>query len=262
MAHLPREPEAFGEQVLAILRRHWPDRAVELTGPFDLIVDGRHLGLENVYRMVLGDPERGTDIVEDYLEKILDGDELGTSVIPWELARHRIMPRIQPEAIFRQLDREQVAHVPWVNGTVIVFVLDMPQVTVSLTVEQAVRWGVDMDTLDEIARRNLEKYSPELKIQVVESRDGGRAAILNEYDGYDAARVLLGKLHERLAPELDGDFLVATPARDMFVALTANPPEFVDRLRKRVAQDYRRLPYPITRELFLVTRDGVAGTAA
>jgi uncharacterized protein YtpQ (UPF0354 family) len=262
MAHLPREPEAFGEQVLAILRRHWPDREVELTGPFDLIVDGRHLGLENVYRMVLGDPERGTDIVEDYLEKILDGDELGTNVIPWELARHRIMPRIQPETIFRQLDREQVAHVPWVNGTVIVFVLDMPQVTVSLTVEQAVRWGVDMDTLDEIARKNLEKYSPELKIQVVESRDGGRAAILNEYDGYDAARLLLGKLHERLAPELDGDFLVAAPARDMFVALTANPPEFVDRLRKRVAQDYRRLPYPITRELFLVTRDGVAGTAA
>ncbi len=262
MAHLPREPEAFGEQVFAILRRHWPDREVELTGPFDLIVDGRHLGLENVYRMVLGDPERGTDIVEDYLEKILDGDELGTSVIPWELAKQRIMPRIQPETIFRQLDREQVAHVPWVNGTVIVFVLDMPQVTVSLTVEQAVRWGVDMDTLDEIARRNLEKYSPELNIQVIESRDGGRAAILNEYDGYDAARLLLGRLHERLAPELDGDFLVATPARDMFVAMTSNPPDFVDRLRKRVAQDYRRLPYPITRELFLVTRDGVAGTAA
>ncbi len=262
MPHLPREPEAFGEQVLAILRRHWPDREVELTGPFDLIVDGRHLGLENVYRMVLGDPERGTDIVEDYLEKILDGDELGTSVIPWELAKQRIMPRIQPETIFRQLDREQVAHVPWVNGTVIVFVLDMPQVTVSLTVEQTIRWGVDMDTLDEIARTNLERYSPELRIQVIESRDGGRAAILNEYDGYDAARLLLGKLHERLAPELDGDFLVATPARDMFVAMSANPPHFVERLRKRVAQDYRRLPYPITRDLFLVTRDGVAGTAA
>ena len=129
--------------------------------------------------MVLGDPERGTDIVEDYLEKILDGDEMGTDVIPWELAKQRIMPRIQPETIFRQLYREQVAHVPWVNGTVIVFVLDMPQVTVSLTVEQAVRWGVDMDTLDEIARRNLERYSPELLIQVIESRDGGRAAILN-----------------------------------------------------------------------------------
>ena len=262
MAHLPREPEAFGEQILAIIQRHWPDREATLTGPFDLVVDGRHLGLENVYRMVLGDPERGTDIVEDYLEKILEGDEIGTGMLPWELARQRIMPRIQPESIFRQLDREQVAHVPWVNGTVIVFVLDMPQVTVSLTVEQTLRWGVDMEQLDEIARKNLERYSPDLRIQLIESRDGGRAAILNEYDGYDAARLLLGRLHERLAPELDGDFLVATPARDMFVAMTADPPEFVDRLRERAAQDYRRLPYPITRDLFVVTRDGVAGTAA
>lgn len=262
MAHLPREPEAFGEHVLTLLKRTWPEHEAFLTGPFDLVVNGRHLGLENVYRMVLGDPERGTEIVEDYLEKILEGDELGAAVLPFDLARQRIMPRIQPEAIFKQLDRDQVAYIPWVNQTVIVFVLDLPQVTISLTVEQAVRWGVSMDELDEIARKNLERYSPDLQIQLIESKDGGRAALVSEYDGYDAARLLLGRLHERLAPELDGDFLVATPARDMFVAMTAEPNHFVDRLRKRVEQDYRRLPYPITRDLFLVTRDGVAGTAA
>ena len=41
------------------------------------------------------------------------------------------------------------------------------------------------------------------------------------------------------------------------------PHEHLDRLtrlRKRVESDYRRLPYPITEELFVVTRDGVAGT--
>ena len=48
MAALPREPEAFGEQVFAILRRNWPDHDVILTGPFDLVVNGRHLGLENL----------------------------------------------------------------------------------------------------------------------------------------------------------------------------------------------------------------------
>ncbi len=262
MSTLPREPEAFGEQVLEILRHQWPDHEAVLTGPFDLVVDGRHLGLENLYRMVLGAPDRGTEIVEDYLEKIFDGDETGSTPIPWDLAKTRVMPRIQPESIFQQLDRSQVAHVPWVNGTVIVFVVDMPQVTVSITVEQVVRWGTSMDELDEIARANLERYSPDLQIQLIESEDGGKAAILGEHDGYDAARVLLGRLHERLAPELDGDFLVAMPSRDMFVAMTANPEGFVERLRKRVDQDYRRLPYPITRELFLVTRDGVAGTAA
>jgi hypothetical protein len=40
------------------------------------------------------------------------------------------------------------------------------------------------------------------------------------------------------------------------------PDPFVGRLKQRVEDDFRRLPYPITRELFYVTRDGVAGTAA
>ena len=45
MAHMPREPEAFGEQVAKILRRHYPERTVDLCGPLDLILNGKHLGL-------------------------------------------------------------------------------------------------------------------------------------------------------------------------------------------------------------------------
>jgi hypothetical protein len=36
----------------------------------------------------------------------------------------------------------------------------------------------------------------------------------------------------------------------------------VERLQQRVKLEYRRLPYPITSSLFVVTRDGVAGTMA
>jgi uncharacterized protein YtpQ (UPF0354 family) len=257
---MPREPEAFGEQVAKILRRHFPDRAIELAGPMDLILNGKHLGLNNLYRMVMCDPHRGVEIVENYLERLVEGDNLGAMPLPLSVAKPRIMPRIQPESIFEQLDREQVAHLPFVNDTVIVYVIDLPHMTVSITVEQMMKWGLQAEDLDEIARRNLSLYSPELKIQVVDSTEGGRAAILAEHDGYDAARILLGALHERLAPELHGDFYVATPARDMFLAMSYEPKEFVDRINKRVQLDYRRLPYPITDALFVVTRDGVAGT--
>ena len=83
---------------------------------------------------------------------------------------------------------------------------------------------------------------------------------LHALRGYDAARLLLGDLHRRLAAKLGGDFYVATPARDMFVAMSLGPDEFVGRLRERVDDDYTRMPYPISRELFYVTLDGVAGT--
>ncbi len=262
MAHMPREPEAFGEHVARILKRHYPDRTIELVGPLDLILSGKHLGLENLYRMVLHEPDRGVEMVENYLERLIEGDTLSCMPLPLSVAKPRIMPRIQPLTIFEHLDREQVAHVPFVNDTVVVFVLDMPQMTVSITVEQMLRWGLQVDDLDTISRENLDSYAPDLQIQLVDSSEGGRAAIVSQQDGYDAARLLLDSLHDRLAPQLNGDFYAAAPARDMFLAMTCDPDEFVERLRHRVEQEYKRLPYPITDELFVVTRDGVAGTKA
>ena len=262
MSHMPREPEAFGEQVAKILKRHYPERNVELAGPLDLVLSGKHLGLENLYRMVLHEPERGMELVENYLDRLIEGDSLSAMPLPLSVAKPRIMPRIQPESIFNHLDREQVAYVPFVNGTVVVFVLDMPQMTVSITIEQMMRWGLQVDDLDVISRENLDTYAPDLQIQLVDSQEGGRAAIVSRQDGYDAARLLLGSLHNRLAPELNGDFFAAAPARDMFLAMTTSPEDFVDRLQERIQREFKRLPYPITDSLFVVTRDGVAGTRA
>jgi len=262
MARMPHEPEAFAEQVAQMLRRLQPDHAIDLVGPRELIVDGRRLDLDNLYRLVNHDPDRGLEIVEHYLDQLFAGDAFTLSAVNFDFARPRIMPRIQPETIFQHLNRNQVAHVPFVNGTAIVFVIDLPQMTVSVTTEQIVRWGITPDELEALSRENLDTYAPQLELQVVESKEGGRAAILAEQDGYDAARLLLSDLHRRLAPQLGGDFYVATPARDMFVALSANPHPFIHRLKDRVSQDYRRLPYPITADLFYVTRDGVCGTGA
>ncbi len=260
MGNMPREPEAFGERVARILHQQFPERAVELAGPLDLILNGKHLGLDNLYRMVQHQPDQGLEIVENYIDRLIEGDTLSAMPLPLSVAKPRIMPRIQPLSIFEHLDREQVAHVPFVNDTVIVFVIDMPQMTVSITVEQLVRWGLQSEDLDIIARENLARYAPDLQIQLVDSNEGGRAAIVARQDGYDAARLLLDKLHHRLAPELHGDFYVATPSRDMFLALSCDPQDFVDRLHKRISLDFKRLPYPITSQLFVVTRDGVAGT--
>lgn len=260
MPRMPHEPEAFAEQVATMLRRLQPSHTVQLVGPRELIVNGRRLDLENLARLVNRDPDRGTDIVEHYLEHLFSGESSALTSAGFDFAKPRIMPRIQPETIFNHLSREQVAYVPFVNGTVVVFVLDLPHMTVSVTTEQMVRWGVDAEELEDIARRNLDRYVPELSVQIVESREGGKAAIVSEQDGYDAARLLLSGLHRRLGPQLGGDFYVATPARDMFIAFTGGPEPFVRRLTGRVSQDFRRLPYPITDHLFFVTRDGVAGT--
>jgi uncharacterized protein YtpQ (UPF0354 family) len=212
--------------------------------------------------MVNHEPERGEEIVEHYLDQLFAGDAANLGHMSLEFARPRIMPRIQPDSIFNHLSREMVAHVPFVNDTVVVFVIDLPQMTVSITTEQMIRWGMCIEELEEQARTNLEDYAPELELQVVTSKEGGKAIILSEQDGYDAARLLLSDLHKRFAPRLGGNFLVGLPARDMFLAMTQGPDPFVKRLVDRVEHDYKRLPYPITSDLFLVTPDGVAGMRA
>jgi uncharacterized protein YtpQ (UPF0354 family) len=260
MARLPKEREAFAEHVFEILSRLKPQLDVELAGASELVVDGRRLDLENLARLVATDEDRGVEIVEQYLDHLFDEDTFSVGAMPWDVARTRIMPRIQPETIFEHLSRELVAHVPFVNDTVVVFVIDLPNMTVSITTEQMLRWGKTIDDIEEAARDNLDNYSPTLEFRTLHSDEGGKAVLLSLQDGYDASRLLMSELYRTLAPEFGGDFLVATPSRDMFLAVSRDPDAFIERVRERVADDYCRLPYPITDRLFYVCRDGVAGT--
>lgn len=262
MTSLPRDPLAFAQRVAGMLKQLRPNYSVDLTGSRELLVNGRRLDLDNLFRMVAHEPERADEIVEHFLEQLFSGDGLELGDVDFEFARPRVMPRIQPDSIFEHLSRDLVAHVPFVNGTVIVFVIDLPQMTVSITADQMLRWGVGPDDLEQIARQNLEAYDPDTSFEVIESRDGGRAVVVAQQDGYDAARLLLGDLHAKLSPSLGGNFYVAVPARDMMIAFSTEPPAFVARLIRRIDEDHRRMPYPITPQLFYVTRDGVAGSVS
>ena len=262
MATMPTEPEAFAEQVMRLLARRHPELTLELPTASEAVIEGRRIDLENLRRLAAQAEDRGDEIVQEYLEQILGGEAREAEVLPFELARRLIMPRIHHEAIFDRLDAEQVAYAPFVNDTVVVFVIDLPHCTVSVTVEQLVRWRTDVEELDRLARANLRECSRDLEPRRLEAETGGRAVVLSERDGYDAARLLLTDLHPSLAPDLGGDFLVATPARDRFVAVSLDPEPFIEKVHERVEREYRRLPYPITTRFFYVTRDGVAGTAA
>ena len=154
MPGMPGEPEAFAQQVAAMLRDIKPDCEVELTGPRELLVNGRRLDLENVYRMVSTEPDRGSEIVRHYLGQLFATEAESVSGMTLDFARPRIMPRIQPVSIFEHLDEQMDAHVPFVNDTVIVFVTDLPQMTVSITTEQLLKWGVFTEEDAEFALKN------------------------------------------------------------------------------------------------------------
>ena len=130
----------------------------------------------------------------------------------------------------------------------------MPQMTVSITIEQIVRWGLH-------ARRPRHDRPREPRPLRPGSRDPARRLRRGRPRRH---RRPAGRLRRRPAPAR----LAARAARPGAARATSTSPRrpatcswrsrsarrFVDRIQKRVEQDYRRLPYPITSDLFVVSR--------
>lgn len=259
MSTVPREPEAFTEHVARLFGRLVDRTSIEIVGPLEMRIDDHAVELDDIHKaaLVLTDADACEPMIERFIDASLAAWRIERTPIPFEVARAKILPVI---ASLDQLSRhpeEHVAAQPFVNDTYILYVLDLSGASVPVTIEQLVRWGIEMEAIDTIARKNLAAFQPELELKLFNG-DAGAAALFNVGDGYDASRLLLDQLHGQLAPELGGDFLVAIPTRDVFLAFPTGPDPFVDRLRERVLVDYKKLPYPITENLFLVTLDGVA----
>ena len=261
MHEVPREPEAFTEFVARQFKQHLGRLKIRITGPLELTIDGRRIDLDDLHRATLQADEESLDLIRRFADAYLAAVRVEQTPLPFDAVRHRIMPRIQPLSFFRGKRSDFFAASPFVNDTVILYVMDLNGTATPITTEQLIHWGLSAQEMDELARENLADHQPELELTVLQGEDGA-AAVFNTGDGYDAARLLLGQLHDRLAPEFGPEFLVAIPTRDVFVAFPLDSRDFIHRLRQRIRTDYRKLPYPITEDLFLVARDGVAGWAA
>ena len=154
------------------------------------------------------------------------------------------------------------SHVPFVNDTVILLYRDYETSMTSLTKENLLKWNTTLEEAEQIARENLEAQTSYEDILLVESKEGPEVAISSQEDGYDSSRLLLPGFHARLSPRLGREFYVSIPIRDQLIAFPMKPLSLVDKIITRAKKDYDNLPYPITPGLFIVTRDGIAGTVS
>ena len=152
-----------------------PETRIDSSGDqAELVINDRRFDLENSNRLCERDPDRTNDIINHYLTQLHDNTlEVELYSQSFDRARNCIMPRLQPVSIFQHLSREQVACSPLVGDLVIMYVIDFPNMTVSVTTEQMIKWGTTIDDLHELAIRNLATYASEFRISVVESKEGG-----------------------------------------------------------------------------------------
>ena len=255
MSALPREE--FVEQVFQIVRAKFP--LVKMAGgdePFTVRVNGNLVPLENLYRMSVLKPEDMKHNVERWLVELLRAAEgMPDQQLSFEELKGRVYPMILPE---NSPAHEGVVSESLVEGLRIGYAIDNDRTIAYIAQELFKKWGVTEDDLHKAALDNLVKRSEQMSAHAAQDEDGRISLIIFQtMDGYDASRVLLPTLHEKLREHLGSPFCAGIPNRDILLCFR-NDEETVGRLRAQIADDYQKMPHQVTDQLLLVTADGIA----
>ncbi len=126
-----------------------------------------------------------------------------------------------------------------------------------VTGADAERWGKDLQTLHDVAVKNLSALDWPKKLEGSRERDGGRLVLVVTSDGLAASRLLHPDLHRLFGGPLGSPFRAGIPDRDTLV-LYSDKPGLRRRIERQLRKDHKTSGYPITYRPFLVTADGIA----
>jgi uncharacterized protein YtpQ (UPF0354 family) len=257
MSQLSREQ--FVQQVIEVVRDRFPAAKVaRAEQPFSLRVNGQLASMENVYRSALLQPEHTDGIIEQWMKEMIHASE-GTpdQHAPYEKLAERIMPVVLREGTVDPQTSLMVTQ-PLVSGLNVGYVVDSDRSFWYIPRAAFDSWGISVDDLHEKALGNLVDRSQAISAHAAQDPDGKINLILFQTgDGFDASRILLPTLNERLREHLGSPFLAGIPNREILLCFRDDE-ETLTRLRDQIKSDYKQMPHPITDRLLLVTPDGIA----
>lgn len=226
--------------------------------PFSLIINGFPAPLENLYRLSSLRPEDTNRHLERWVVELLRAseghpDHSGT----YEQLKERIMPMVIPQGA-GYLQPATMVSQPFVADLLIAYAIDQDRTIDYIPQGRFGQWNVSLDDLHETALKNLVQRSSAIEAHAAPDERGEISLIVFQtMDGYDASRILLPTLHERLRGHLGSPFAAAIPNRDILLCFR-NDDETVEKYRKQIRTDYQQMPHQVTSALLLVTRDGIA----
>jgi uncharacterized protein YtpQ (UPF0354 family) len=204
--------------------------------------------------------DRQQAAIVDYVSQLLErvgkaGDANRTS---WAEMSKLLRPRLVAPSI-RQAAPTVLLRA-FATGALNAYVLDHGRQVEYVQRDMLKPWNVDSLQVHDAAVANLEALSEGVEIELSQARGGGRFAVIDTDDSYDAARLALPRFRGRLLVALGTPIFVGIPNRDFLVAWSADAPFAV--FADQVAKDSRERPYPITDTIFRVDRDGVRAVTA
>jgi uncharacterized protein YtpQ (UPF0354 family) len=251
--------EQFAQQVIDLVKARFPlVKIARAEQPFALKINGQVASLENLFRSTKLKPEDMKHNVERWAVELLRAAEGSPDQgADFDTLSPRILPMILSQ---QQFDPQSLSMItqPLVADLHIAYAIDSDRTIAYIPRAQFDAWKISLDDLHNKAIENLVSRSESIAAHAAPDEQGRVSLILFQtMDGFDASRVLLPTLHERLREYLGSPFAAAIPNRDILLCFR-NDTDVIDNLRKQVATDYQNMPHQVTDKLLLVTQDGLA----
>jgi len=249
--------EQFVNEVLQLVGDKFPLVKISRADKaFSMRVNGHVASLENLYRMSLLRPESTRRQVERWMVELLRAAEGSPDL---DGTFEELQPRIMPMVVAENADPRHIAVMqPLIPGLSIAYGIDNDRTISHVTRKRLQKWKVTVEELHETAITNLTAKSQPIAAHAAQDDQGKMELILFQtMDGYDASRILLPDLNQKLREHLGSPFAAAIPNRDILLCFRDDEAT-VAHLRPQIAKDFAQMPHQITDEILLVTPDGIA----
>jgi uncharacterized protein YtpQ (UPF0354 family) len=248
-------PSEFTSEFASAMRKADSSLQVEVVAELELKItpsngNARTSFLNNAYDTYKQDPEAKDDLIARFVTVGLavdnDVDFHRTRIVPIVKDRPWIEEVQQASLkakgskplslVFEDLNEELV----------VIYALDSPTNIRYLTPDDLQREGLEVTHLRTLACDNLRKLLPELK------RHGDNGFYMFTADGsYEASLILFEKLWTDKELKVDGEVVIAIPARDVLIVTGSNNAPGLTRMRQTVEKIAAEAPYRLTTKLFI-----------
>jgi hypothetical protein len=265
--HPPVAAEEFTQRAAEVYAETLDKEAPAILRPLELSTGEKSvLRLDNAYIGYLDawDNDHRTDPVEllkSWLE-LLWGEQ-DKQLGPFEEVRGIIYPVVRA-AGYGSETKVPVLRRELVPGDLdVLVVVDTGRTLRFVSRDDIERWeGTDEEDVYFYARENLSALSQDMNLQALADNEGNpRAVIVATHDSYDASRLVLPELYNKLSEVIGPNLLAGVPNRDFMIVLNADDAELVENVSAQVKVDSETRPYSISGKLYKLTRDGIEARA-
>jgi uncharacterized protein YtpQ (UPF0354 family) len=249
-------PSQFTARFVEAMATASPTTKVTVKAALELQVEprgatSRSVFLDNAYRVYSQEPKALDEVLKRYVASTLESlPDAG------QIDRSRVIPIVKDRAwlteIAQSLQQRGMKQAPdnvfeeFADELVIVYAEDTPTSIRYLTKASLKELGLTQVELRPLAVQNLGRLLPNVEIH-----KGPLVSMVTAGGNFEASLMALSDIWEDLRTQVDGDIVVAIPARDLLLVTGSKTPGGVAKLRELTAKAYRESSYQLTTSLFV-----------